>query len=387
MGFLATALLTRSVRENAARWGLLDVPAEARKIHKRAMPTGGGLAIAGGVAAGTLILAGVAGFEAVIFSPLFWLGALLMLGTGFWDDRHGVDAKGKFLLQAVAAYLLLHAGSPDVLIGLSLAEGGAYSQALLGIPLSMIWIVGIINAVNLIDGVDGLAAGVMGIAFLACAALFGLNGELVLMGFGLVAAATLGGFLLHNFKPASIFMGDSGSLFAGYLLAAYTLQGTALHPDPVLALLILPVLLGVPVLDTTVAIARRLLTRQAVFGPDKDHIHHRLISRTSEKEAVLTLYGVSAGFGITAILMNVLPAAWGYVLAAGSLVAALWWVWGLGCLPFASPKVAPEANSPQPASQQPPPTPMLRLWPSSSRREPSRSARSPGESVEEDALA
>jgi UDP-GlcNAc:undecaprenyl-phosphate GlcNAc-1-phosphate transferase len=156
---------------------------------------------------------------------------------------------------------------------------------------------------------------------------------MALMAFGLVAAAALGGFLLHNFKPASIFMGDAGSLFAGYLLAAYTLQGPALHLDPVLALLIPPILLGVPVLDTTVAIVRRLLTRQAVFAPDKNHIHHRLIDRLSERGAVLTLYLAGGLFGGTGVLMGVLPAFMGYLLASGTIAVSLWGVWHLGCLP------------------------------------------------------
>lgn len=330
-GSVGAVLLSRIICRGAWRWGLLDEPRSKRKLHARATPTGGGLAIAGGVGGGAAVLYGTVGFPLAMQAPLLWIGAFLMLGVGVWDDAYELDVKGKFLLQLVSAYLLLHAGSYVGVAGLPFAEGGAYNRALYSIPLTVIWVVGIINASNLIDGLDGLAGGVLGIAFLSCAVLFGVKGSLGLMGFGLVVAGALGGFLLYNFRPASLFMGDSGSLFLGYLLAAYTLQGP-LHSDPLLALLIPPILLGVPVLDTTAAIARRLISHRSVFGPDTSHIHHRLLQKGSEKGAVLILYMVGAWFGSAAILMGVLPAAWGYAIAGATVAVALVWTWRLGCL-------------------------------------------------------
>ncbi|WP_239498300.1 MraY family glycosyltransferase [Salinibacter ruber] len=339
-GFLVTVLLTGLVCEQAPRLGLLDRPTQARKVHRRVTPTGGGIAIAAGLAVGLGVLWGFWGsFPGAVQSLSFWVGAAIMLATGYWDDKHALDAKAKFAFQLVAAYLLLHSGtilplsgghadalSPDVVAGAL-----PFSEALYIIPLSMLWIVGIINAVNLIDGLDGLATGIIGIAFLACAALFGVKGEIALTAVGIVMAGALVGFLPHNFKPATIFMGDSGSLLLGYLLAGYTLQGP-LHTDPVLALLILPVLLGVPILDTGTAIVRRFASARTIFAPDRRHVHHRLVDRGTEQGAVLTLYGVGAWFGSAAVLMGVLPAVWGYLLAGGTAVVAVVWAWRLGCL-------------------------------------------------------
>ncbi len=339
-GFLVTVLLTGLVCEQAPRLGLLDRPTQSRKVHTRTTPTGGGLAIASGLAVGLGVLWGFWGpFPGAVQSLSFWGGAAVMLATGYWDDKHALDAKVKFAFQLVAAYLLLHSGtilplsgghtdalSPDVVAGALL-----FSEALYIIPLSMLWIVGIINAVNLIDGLDGLATGIIGIAFLACAALFGVKGEIALTAVGIVMAGALAGFLPHNFKPATIFMGDSGSLLLGYLLAGYTLQGP-LHSDPAVALLILPVLLGVPILDTGTAIVRRFASARTIFAPDRRHVHHRLVDRGTEQGAVLTLYGVGAWFGSAAVLMGVLPAVWGYLLAGGTAVVAVVWAWRLGCL-------------------------------------------------------
>jgi len=344
VGILVTALLTWALRERAHHFDLLDRPTQARNIHLRATPTGGGIAVAGGVivAFGTLF-ALQGGLPGTMQAVPFWLGALVMLGAGLWDDKYELDPKGKFAFQLVAAYLLLHAGAYIQVDGGLFGGESGISWALYSIPLSVLWIVGIINAVNLIDGLDGLATGVIGIAFLACAVLFGVKGELALMGIGIVMVGALVGFLPYNFKPATIFMGDSGSLFLGYLLAGYTLQGS-LHPDPFLAILIPPLLLGLPVLDTSVAIVRRMLSDRTIFAPDRSHIHHRLVENGSEQTAVWTLYAAAAWFGSAAVLMGVLPVAWGYALALGTAMIALVWVWRLGC--FAPVDSVPSLPSP-----------------------------------------
>lgn len=327
-----TSLFTGALRRYARRWNLLDRPLEKRKTHTEPVATAGGIAIAGGVILGVIVLHLGEKPVSAIALPFFWAGAVMMLGTGLWDDIHGMDAKGKFLLQVIAAYLLLHAGFHIEVGEFSFASENGFERALYSIPLSVIWVVGIVNAVNLTDGTDGLAAGVLAIAFLACATLYGLKGQIALMGFGVVGAGALVGFLPYNFKPASIFMGDSGSLFLGYLISAYTLQ-SPLHSDPYLALLILPFLLGIPVLDTGAAIFRRLTSKgRNVFAPDTGHIHHRLVANGSEKRAALTLYAAQGWFGSAAILMGTLPPAWGYAIAVGTMVISVGWIWQLGCL-------------------------------------------------------
>jgi len=158
------------------------------------------------------------------------------------------------------------------------------------------------NAVNFIDGMDGAAAGVVAVAFAGLAVAHAIGGDL---GALVLAAAVIGaliGFLRYNFYPASIFMGDSGSLFLGYGLAAYALRGTA-HANPVLALVIPAVIMGIPVLDTGVSILRRRLTGKSLFSPDRDHIHHRLLVQMSTRRASLTLYGFGAFLALGALVM------------------------------------------------------------------------------------
>lgn len=356
VGFLVTILFTRTVLRRAPQWNLFDRPTEERKSHSRAMPTGGGIAIAAGVLAGVAVLYNTqVGLPSAMQTLPFWLGASLMLGAGFWDDKYGLGPKSKFLLQFVAAYLLLHAGVHLEISGFSFIDGNGFGGGLYSIPLTILWVIGVTNSVNLIDGLDGLATGVIGIAFLACAALFGVRGNLELLGVGIVMVGVLGGFLWYNFNPASIFMGDSGSLFLGYLVAAYTLQGT-LHPDPLLTLLVLPILLGVPVLDTGVAIMRRVVSRRSIFAPDQHHIHHQLVKNGSERRAALFLYLVGAWFGSAALLMGILPVAWGYVLASATVIVALGWAQQLGCLtPVpSSEKKQPVGNRQPPAAEMKP---------------------------------
>jgi UDP-GlcNAc:undecaprenyl-phosphate GlcNAc-1-phosphate transferase len=339
VGLFVTALISQGVRKYAPALNLLDEPVDQRKTHEQPMPTGGGLAIAAGVVAGGAVLYGLRGtLPAITTHASFWAGALVILTTGLWDDRRGVEPKTKFALQLVAAYLLLHAGTFIDVGRFSFVGGSEFNRALYSIPVSLIWVVGIINAVNLIDGMDGLASGVAGIVFLACAALFGVKGHLELMGVGVVVVGALAGFLFYNFKPASLFMGDSGSLFLGYLVAAYSLQGP-LHSEPLLAFLMLPVLLGIPVLDTGAAIVRRWRSPQSLFGPDRGHIHHQLVKHGSETRAVLILYAAASWFGSTAFLMGTLPATWAYGLLGVTLALAVAWVWKLGCL-------APEVRRP-----------------------------------------
>jgi UDP-N-acetylmuramyl pentapeptide phosphotransferase/UDP-N-acetylglucosamine-1-phosphate transferase len=258
-----------------------------------------------GLAVGTAYFATVENllpFEVALPSPALWLGALLMVLTGLYDDVHAASFKKKFVIQALVAYLMLHAGYRIEVAQLPFVEGDVYRQALYNIPLTMLWIVGVINAVNLLDGLDGLAAGVALIGFASLGLVFGLRGELGAAVSALVLAGALLGFLAHNRPPATIFMGDSGSLLVGLLLATYALQARA-HADPTLALAIPVVALGLPVLETTVSIARRLINRASPFAPDRDHIHHRLSRATTSRWAVLVLYGVSLLFGLVAALL------------------------------------------------------------------------------------
>ena len=315
-----TLVFTPYLRTLAIRRDWVDHPHDERKRHSDAIPTIGGIAIVAGFAASLLFFAGMQLLLPVSIampSGMLVLGGALLAATGLYDDVHGLGFKRKFVIQLIVAYLMLWAGYRIDLSVLSFIELTPYQQSLFSIPLTLVWIVGLINAVNMIDGLDGLAAGVTGIAFVSLAVVFGLNGD---WGAILVAVAIVGaliGFLVFNYSPASIFMGDTGSMFLGFMLALYSLEGTG-HSDPLLALVIPVVALGLPVVDAMLAVIRRPIAGKSPFLPDRDHIHHRVEQYfRSQHRAVLVLYGVGGVFGISAILLV------GVDLATGMIILGL----------------------------------------------------------------
>lgn len=321
VAFGTTGLLTPVVRRFAIEKNWVDHPDGQRKLHSTIVPAVGGIAIAIGFAVGLAYLHAVRdllSFDVQFPASALWIGALVIVASGFYDDTRGLGFKGKFAVQVLVAYALLHAGYRIDVTGLPFIGEDPYSHALISMPLTLLWIVGVINAVNLLDGLDGLAAGVSLIAFASLGLIFGLNGELGLVLIALIITGALAGFLLFNFNPASIFMGDSGSLFLGYLLATYSLSGSG-HTNPWLALLIPAVVLGLPLIDTALSIARRFLGRQAIFAPDRDHIHHRLTRTLTHRQAVLVLYAVALSFGVAAVIMSMMSA----IYSAGIIAAVL----------------------------------------------------------------
>jgi len=326
-----TLMLTWPLRQFALRWGFVDRPDEERRVHTEATPNIGGLGIVGGIVGGAAVLAvGVADASWVQTEVLAAVGGGLLIAlSGLYDDTRGLGFKRKFLVQIVVAYMLLHAGFRLDVAGLPFVGEGAYDQALYGIPVTMLWIVGVINAVNLIDGIDGLAAGVSAVALAVLAVLFGLWGQSLLMAVALVVAGAALGFLFHNAPAATIFMGDTGSLLLGYILAVLPMAAS-FHADPLLALVIPGLVLGVPILDTALTIARRTIHRRAICAPDGQHIHHRLRRNHGDRRAVWTLYGVGTWFGVAAILVALTPAFWGYIVLCATALMALGWVHQLG---------------------------------------------------------
>ena len=334
--FISALLLVPFVGRVALRKGWVDKPDGERKQHARPTPNVGGVAIAASVGAGliSLIVVGdLLPFEVTPSTVIVVVGALIVLGTGFYDDVRDLGFKKKFFIQVVIAYLLMQAGYHVEVANLPFMVADPFQQGLYAIPLTMIWIVGILNAVNLLDGLDGLATGVSIIAFACLAAIFGMQGDVGFAAIALLMIGALAAFLVYNFNPASIFMGDSGSLFLGYMLAICTLSlEDGVHANPMLALLVPVIVLGLPLLDTCLSIVRRLLARRSPFAPDRDHIHHRLSRLWSGRHAVLFLYGVALWFGVAAILMTLIDPPFGFAVAGITLVAAYIGVRSLGYL-------------------------------------------------------
>jgi UDP-GlcNAc:undecaprenyl-phosphate/decaprenyl-phosphate GlcNAc-1-phosphate transferase len=306
VALMASLVLTVVVRNRALKWGWVDQAISSRNIHLKTVPRLGGIAIVLGffapLAALFIVDSGVGQTfrgESALISGLF-IGGLAIAVLGFYDDRFGANARLKFTVQfAVAAFAywlgfrIEHISSPF---------GGTLDLGYFSAPLTFIWIVGVVNALNLIDGLDGLAGGV---AFFGVATNFVLalaHGDVLLC---LIMAALAGavlGFLVFNFNPASIFMGDTGSMFLGFVLAIVSVK-TSSKSGTAVAMVVPIIALGLPIMDTLVAIIRRAAMGRPIFSADKEHIHHRLMSRVgmTHRRAVLILYGICVLFALTSL--------------------------------------------------------------------------------------
>lgn len=305
------ALATPVVRWLAARFGAIDRPSD-RKVHPKPTPTLGGLAIWLGILVGLWVASLIPAFENVFELSSEPLGVALagtvIVALGVYDDLRGLAAPAKVAGQILAGGVLILFGVQLVYFwfpGLGVLSLSPDLQAL----LTLLWVLAMVNALNLIDGLDGLAAGVAVIAggaffvyaFQASDQLFVGPSPAAL--FTVVVAGAAIGFLPYNFNPARIFMGDSGSMLLGLVLAAATVSGVGRTTAPAnteLAALALPVLipllvLAVPFTDVVLAVIRRLRRGQPIFRPDKEHIHHRLLEiGHSHRSAVLLMYLWSA---------------------------------------------------------------------------------------------
>ncbi len=309
---------TPHVKELAIKAGAMDTPNE-RKVHREPIPRMGGLAIYFGVVAAVFISMKINHQILGIF-----LGGSIMLAVGIIDDIKQLSAKTKLAGQILAAMALIVFGVR--IEWLTNPFGPMIYLDYLSIPVTILWIVAVTNTVNLIDGLDGLAAGVSSIASITI--LFvALQQNLWMV--ALLTAAIAGsafGFLFHNFNPAKIFMGDTGSLFLGYMLAAVSIMG-AVKGAATIALFVPIVALGLPIMDTAFAIIRRYHHGVPIFRPDKGHLHHRLLAMgLSQKQVVLSMYVVSGLLGLSAIILSEVSQLYAFLIfiaiAAVSVVAA-----------------------------------------------------------------
>ncbi len=300
----AAVLLTPSVIRLAFRTGALDTP-DPRKVHKKPIPRIGGLAIYAAFMISMLLLLETSEIPEEMVQGLIGLfvGGSLIVALGLWDDYVSLPAKVKLLGQIVCAGTAVALG---VRIDFLTSFSGEimYLYDYVTIPLTVFWMVGITNTVNLIDGLDGLAAGVATIASLTIC-LVALRMDILVV--AIVTAALAGsafGFLFFNFNPAKIFMGDTGSMFLGFMLAGISVVGVM--KSAAMVALVVPVLaLGLPIFDTTFAIVRRWLAGVPIMKPDKGHLHHRLLNLGfSQRQAVLLMYIISALLGSGAIAMT-----------------------------------------------------------------------------------
>lgn len=309
-----TYLVTPHVKRLAVRWGAVDKP-DARKVHTGIIPRLGGLAIYAGFI--TSVLASVH-----VTWELFGLliGGTAILVLGIVDDIFQLPAKVKLVGQIAAASVLLLF---DIKIDwLSNPFGGMIYLDYWAIPFTLLWVVSLTNMLNLIDGLDGLAAGVSTIAAVTIFLMaVDQNFWLVAVLTAALAGSALG-FLHFNFSPAKIFMGDTGSMFLGYMLAAVSVVGTV-KSAATIALIVPTVALGLPIMDTACAIIRRFNNGQPIFKPDRGHLHHRLLDMgLSQTQVVLLLYLVSIILGVSAIVMTEVKIGHAVFIVVALLAAA-----------------------------------------------------------------
>lgn len=295
---LLSALLTPAVRRWATARGLLDDALTLRRRTGKPVPRLGGLAVVVGFAAG-FAAAWAAGAAMADLLPLL-AGGVAIAALGVYDDLRGAGAEKKFLIQFAVAFALFAAGFRAEIV--VLPGVGTHDLGVLMLPVTVLWLAGASNAINLIDGLDGLAVGV-------CAAAAGALGLGAFARGDLTAAAAMAslggatlGFGFYNRRPASIFLGDGGSLFLGLVLA-----GGCLRPGGAAALsgdLTMPALaLALPVIDTGAAIVRRLRAHRRLFMADRQHVHHRLSVAFGEPTAVWILWTGSVLTGLCAVAL------------------------------------------------------------------------------------
>jgi len=308
ISLIFSLILTREVRDFATRRGWVARPVLERHLHSRPLPRLGGVAIflsflLSLLAAFVIQLVSPAGtyfFSAKTVLAILLPGALILL-LGVYDDVRSAGPYAKFAVQGVAGGLLFLGGLR--IVDVPLLFGSYHLPWFLSLPLTIAWVLAITNAFNLIDGLDGLAAGSALFSTLVFFVVALISHSDFASLTSLILAGAILGFLRYNFNPATIFLGDCGSLFIGFILSALALEGAQKAPT-IVAVAIPVVSFGLPILETAISILRRFLSGRPVFTGDREHIHHKLLQLgLSHRQVVIVLYAVSAVFALLSLFL------------------------------------------------------------------------------------
>lgn len=331
---ISTFILVIPVKKIAVKFDFMDRPSK-RKIHKHPTPRLGGLAIFLGVALGLLYLR-----PSDPEMPAIIIGGIVITVVGMIDDKYQIRPLAKLTGQLMAATIVISGGVIIEKITLPLIGMIQFNQ-LVAVLITVLWIVGITNAINLIDGLDGLASGVTTIGLISILIMAIMDNQVVVISLATVLIAGNLGFLYHNFHPAKIYMGDTGSMFLGYSIAVISTLG--LFKNVTIFSFIVPIIiLAIPIFDTLFAMVRRMLNGESIALADKKHIHYRLLQAGfSHRATVLMIYGFAALFGLIAILFSKASLAITLVLSLALLLllqafAELVGVIGNGKMPLIS---------------------------------------------------
>ena len=315
IAFITAFMTTPHTINLAKKVGAVDTPKDARRINKITMPRLGGLAVILGFFVSVFYLLVIMTIEKNIdltkenyIQKLigFCIGAIIIGVTCFIDDVKGVKAIGKLFAQTIAAIVVVESGIRIDNLDVPFFNFQNMGKVFFDI-VTICWIVGITNAINLIDGLDGLSTGISIISCISLLIIFSLNGSPIISIILITAlCGSLVGFLPYNFNPAKTFIGDTGSNFLGYCLAIISILGIAKTYTAIVIVAPL-IVFALPLFDTIFAIIRRVIkgkSLKAIIQPDANHVHHKILQKGfTQKQAVLILYGISAIFGMFAIIL------------------------------------------------------------------------------------
>ena len=325
IAFVISFMATPLVKNFAVKVGAIDIPDKKRHIHNHPIPRMGGLAIFTGFLISVLLFANITTQVRGIL-----VGAILIAVVGAIDDVLNLNAWLQFGVQILAAVIAVLSGIIINVVTnpLHITSSQAITIGILSVPVTILWIVGCTNSVNLIDGLDGLACGVSAIASLTMLVVSMLVSDSNSNVATILAALCGGclGFIPYNLNPAKIFMGDTGALLLGYILATASVIG--MFKFYAIVTFILPVLaLAVPLSDTICAFTRRILHGQSPFHADRSHFHHKLLDMgLNQKQAVAVLYAISAILGLAAVLITSKGPARNILAAiAFAIAVCIWW--------------------------------------------------------------
>lgn len=318
--FLFTALIMPFVNKIANLIGAVDVPKDNRRVHTKAMPKLGGLGIFAGFLFGYMLF----GNQSIQMNSIL-IGSFIIIIYGMIDDMQTLDSKHELFGQLLAAITIVFYGKillSDITIFNTHIEFGILSY-----PITIIFILGCTNVIRLIDGIDGLSSGISSIFFLTIGIISFIMGkvESLEMILSFIMLGSVSGFLIHNFHPAKLFAGESGSAFMGFIIAVISLLG---YKGTLVTSVMVPILLlSLPIFDTTFAIIRRKLKGKKISDADKDHLHHQFLKMNlSQRRTVLVIYLVNILFSILAILYSLQESSKGIIVYIIIIIMAVWFI-------------------------------------------------------------
>lgn len=324
--FVFTALIMPIIIKIAKHVNAIDVPKDNRRVHTKPIPRLGGLAIFAGFLFGYMLF----GIHSIQMNSIL-IGSFIIIITGIIDDIKPIGAKYKLIGQFCAACSIIFYG--NILLNEITIFGQVFNFGIMAYPITLFFIIACVNVINLIDGLDGLSGGITSIFLLTMGIIAFIQGRQATLEITLIfiMLGATSGFLLHNFNPAKIFAGDTGSMFMGFIIAVVSLLG--FKGAMFLSFMVPLAVLAIPILDTLFAIFRRLLKKQPIFEADKDHLHHQFLKMNfSQRKTVLIIYLINGLFSLAAIFFTVGNAKITICIYFVLLILTIWFILHTGIL-------------------------------------------------------